>query len=105
MKGLCIVFTLYFSLAAYWQFNDPDPVRWVLLYIFSTMLCVMYLFNMRIYWSIPLFVFLFCFALFYTRYVVDYNIENEEAREFAGMVICCTWFLILGFIDYKFNKK
>jgi hypothetical protein len=33
MKYFALIMTLVFSLFAGWQFNDPDPVLWVTLYL------------------------------------------------------------------------
>jgi hypothetical protein len=35
MRYLALFFALVFLLFAYWQFNDPDPVWWITVYLVS----------------------------------------------------------------------
>ena len=39
--AVCILLTLYFIFAAAVQYNDPDPVHWMLLYLTSALGCVL----------------------------------------------------------------
>jgi len=39
--AVCILLTLYFLFAAAVQYNDPDPVHWMLLYLTSALGCVL----------------------------------------------------------------
>ncbi len=36
MKYIALVFTLIFLLFAGWQYNDPDPVLWIPIYLVAT---------------------------------------------------------------------
>lgn len=39
--AVCILLTFYFLFAAAVQYNDPDPVHWMLLYLTSALGCVL----------------------------------------------------------------
>lgn len=40
-----LVWSLFFLLFAYWQFNDPDPEVWVTMYLISALMCALAVFN------------------------------------------------------------
>jgi hypothetical protein len=42
MKTVNLVFSLLFLFAAVVQYNDPDPLPWLLIYGFSAILCGLY---------------------------------------------------------------
>jgi len=103
-KVLDWIVLLIFGLFAYFQLNDPDSLRWALVYILPAFLAILALRNkypMRVYYA---------FLLFYVVLILTYfphlaawiqkgmpNIASsmkaetpyvELTREFFGLVLC-----------------
>jgi len=124
MKVLNIIFVILFIFSAALQYNDPDPLVWISIYLYGALLC--YLALKRKY-NYSLFII---GLLAYTGYAVyllfekngvlswanDHNAENivqsmkatkpwiEETREFFGLLILILA-LIINIIWFSKNKR
>lgn len=106
MKIFNIVFALVFLLFVYVQFNDPDPVLWILIYGSMVVVCTMAIFNK--YYRPVYIILLVLFVGFSTIYIPSVmiwlqqddlsglfdevakmeHLYIEESREFLGLMIC-----------------
>lgn len=120
MKIFNLVFCILFIISAGLQYNDPDPVLWIPIYLFGAFISYAALRN-QFYPSltlvgISLFV-LYAIYLFFDKYgvltwVTQHDAENiaesmkatkpwiEETREFFGLVILIT-VLLINFLSFK----
>jgi hypothetical protein len=101
------IFAALFLLAAIVQWNDPDPVRWILAYGAVSVLSLAAAFGQR--WRLPsalLCAGLALAALFFTPHLARAPAEVfasfamkdegvELAREAAGLWLCFLWTLVL----------
>ena len=104
------LFLAVYLLSAAVQYNDPDPVRWMLVYLAAALMCIlqyrgkrqrllpMLLLAVSLLWMgslLPSFVGqatpaeIFASITMQTRAV-------EEAREFGGLLLVALWAGILG---------
>jgi len=101
-----------FVLFAYWQFNDPDALMWVVIYLLVAGISAISIFK-KLNRKILLFflVFFFIYTASYTPYIAEWiqmgtpNIADEmkatapyieRTREFFGLLIC------LGVVIYHY---
>ncbi|MDJ1473600.1 transmembrane 220 family protein [Xanthocytophaga flava] len=114
MRYIGLFFGFIFLLFTYWQFNDPDPVWWVTIYLISTY-CSFLVFRAR--YNLELFAVL---AILYISGAVNSwlqmtawegfvtegeglsmkSVNQELARESAGLAICAVAMLIFLLIGY-----
>lgn len=107
MRYLAIIFTLCFLLSAFVQFNDPDPVIWITLYLVPALVSILFLktrLNSYIYLSLA--VLYFAIAIYqwppefegflFGEVQTMRNMNIELARESFGMGIVAVAMLILG---------
>jgi len=104
LKILNAILALVFVLFAYWQFNDPDALTWVIIYLVVAALSGFAIFK-KIDSKILVFLmsFFVIYTLSYTPYIIDWvrqgmpNIAEEMkatapyieyTREFFGLLIC-----------------
>ena len=103
-KTIDIVVFVVFVLFAYFQFNDPDSLRWALVYCLPAIIAIMSLRGltpMKVYYAFLLFYLVLIFT--YVPHLVDWfqqgmpNIASsmkaetpyiELTREFFGLVLC-----------------
>lgn len=104
-KIINIVGALLLALFAYYQVNDGDGILWILIYGYGTILGFLGAFN-RYYYLLPLIG-----LAGYTIYALTLNpqwgpewLENEEAREFIGLMICNFWMLV-NLVFKKTSRK
>jgi len=114
MKIFNSVFMFLFFVSAALQFNDPDPILWILIYSFGAFIC----YSSLRQWAYPRLILysVFVFAIYATYLFFDKNgvltwiskhqAENiaesmkasspwiEETREFFGLMILIFVFLI-----------
>ena len=108
MKIFNIVFAILFLLFTYVQFNDPDPLLWILIYGAMVAVCGLAAFNK--YYRIVYIVLLVLFVGLSTMYIPSVlvwlqqedktalfdevakmeHLYIEESREFLGLMICVT---------------
>lgn len=125
MKIFNLVFCILFVISAGLQYNDPDPVLWIPIYLFGAFISYSALRN-QFYPSltlvgISLFV-IYAIYLFFDKYGVltwatQHQAENiaesmkatkpwiEETREFFGLVILIAVLLINFLIFRKSTTK
>jgi hypothetical protein len=113
MRYLYLFFALIFTLFAAVQYNDPDPILWISIYLYATAVSIMAFFGK---FNKPMIlagmIFYLAGAIYYfPPSVSDWiNAEQqsqslqmkmpfvEEAREALGLFIC---FLVLGLYMLK----
>lgn len=120
MRILNSILTLMFLVFAFVQFNDPDPLIWILIYVAMAIISGMAFFE----YYIPKLMWILAFiyvgyamvlfpgvwkwgtspdrALLFDDIAKMQNIYIEEAREFLGLLICL---LVLTFYSYKARSK
>jgi hypothetical protein len=52
MQYINTFFLILFLFSAFVQYNDPDPLSWIVIYGLAAFVCIFYLFK-KIYWLIP----------------------------------------------------
>jgi hypothetical protein len=107
--ALNVLFLLAFIFSVIVQLNDPDPVRWVLIYAFAAFACALELLR-RSHWILPaaLAVASLAWAATLAPRVIgkvrfadlfaEFEMKNlaiEEAREMWGLVIIAVWMVVL----------
>ena len=104
-----LVMLLLFVFAAVVQFNDPDPLAWVAIYLAAALMCAMEMRRTTPIWA-PAIVA--AIALAWSGYIATRaldvpigtlfaewemrNIRVEEAREMYGLAIVGTWMLVIA---------
>ena len=106
-----------FSVAV--QYNDPDPIRWMLVYGLAALACVLQL-RRRLVWYFPaaLGAAAFCWAASIAPRVVGKTTFGamfqswhmisevvEEAREMGGLLIVAAWMAVLVIASRKDKAK
>ncbi len=106
MKIFSIIFATIFLLFCFVQFNDPDPILWIVIYGAMAVLCIMAIFKR--YPRPAYIVLLVLFVGFSTLYIPSIlvwlkqehlsdlfdevakmeHLYIEESREFLGLMIC-----------------
>jgi len=119
MRYIALLFGLIFLLFAYWQFNDPDPVWWVTVYIVSAY-CAYLAFQEK--YNRQLFVVL---AVLYAAGAINAwiqmtawegfftegaglsmkSVNQELARESAGLGICLLAMLVFLVMSQSGRKS
>lgn len=120
-KTANLIFAVLFVLFAGLQYNDPDPVLWISIYLYATIICIMasrgrYYPILNIL-GIAMFVVYALFLFFDGNGVISWatthHAENiastmkaeqpwiEETREFGGLLIL----IIVLFLNYLKGKK
>lgn len=123
MKIFNLVFCILFIISAGLQYNDPDPVLWIPIYLFGAFISYSALRN-QFYPSLTLvgisFFVVYAIYLFFDKYGVltwatQHDAENiaesmkatkpwiEETREFFGLLILII-VLLINFISLKKSK-
>lgn len=99
-----------FSVAV--QYNDPDPIRWMLIYGLAAIACILQL-RGRLPWQLPAVLGVIAFgwavsiapraigkttfgAMFQSFEMIDTIVE--EAREMGGLLIVAAWMAVLVFV-------
>src|SRR6187551_2058770 len=122
MKIFNIVFAIIFLSFAYLQFNDPDPMLWILIYGTMVVMCglaVANLYPKRVY--LILLVLFVGFSTIYIPSVLVWQQQDdltalfdeiakmehlyiEESREFLGLLICII-VLVVNFLQARRLSK
>lgn len=113
-KFLGWVFVVLFSISAVLQYNDPDPILWVVIYGSAVLVTLGFLFD-KVSYLAPLILGLagllgFVYLLpekFEGFGISDGNIKNiEEAREAFGLLIMAIVMFLFAFrIRFKNKSK
>ncbi len=117
MRYIALFFLAIYLLFAYWQFNDPDPIWWVTLYLIPAFI------SFRVFRNKYSFETLITLSILYLAYAINSflqitnyegffsedgglemkTINQELAREASGLLICVFTFLV--YTVYFFVKK
>ena len=113
---LCnILFLGVFILAAAVQWNDPDPLPWMVIYLSAASMCFLSLVHRQVLW-LPSILLLFSLGwAFYllssiVGHVSLYEITEslsmktravEEAREIGGLLLVALWATIVWIIERR----
>lgn len=104
MKIFNGIFAFLFALSAVLQYNDPDPVLWILIYSYLTLVCILAILGkIRKYYLIVGTILLSVYAILLFPGVIDWFNSGsqetilqgmdrkkpylEETREFFGLII------------------
>ena len=113
------VWALLFVYATAVQYNDPDPVRWMLVYGFASVACVRAAVMQRPGWFLPTAVgsIALGWAAVWLPGVLAHppaagaltqyrmlNVEVEEARELLGLLLTALWMTVLAVV-YRPRSK
>ncbi|MFN3136404.1 MAG: transmembrane 220 family protein [Allomuricauda sp.] len=113
-KIVAIVFTLLFGYAIAVQFNDPDAVKWILIYFAAALASVLFLLKKLksgIYFFLSGF-FIMLFILYWPEtwegVQLDHGMKTvniEEGRESLGSLIAGIVMLVYGFRTRFINRS
>ena len=111
-KTLASIFTLLFIWAAVLQSNDPDALKWYVIYGSGAFASTLFVFDqLRVFWAILLFGFYLSFAIYnwpakFEGFTIgEGDIVNvEKAREVGGLLILALMMLVYG-LAYKAPKN
>ena len=116
--ALNILFLAMFLFSVAVQFNDPDPVRWMVMYGFAALACILELRrNQR--WSFPAGIGLIAvsWAASIGQHVHDvrlgdlfaeFEMKNEmveQAREMGGLLIVALWMFVLAISAFRRGRR
>jgi hypothetical protein len=124
MKIFNSIFLILFVVSAVLQYNDPDPILWILIYLFAALSCYLSIRNLNYpRTNLTAIVLLFSYAVFLffdkdgvLTWLTEHQAENiagsmkastpwiEETREFFGLVTILT-VLSINFFDTKRNRS
>jgi len=120
MKTANAIMAFLFMLSVAVQFNDPDPIAWVLVYGAAVLACIFFYFH-RLNWAAPTAIGLI--ALLWACYLFPEMLNNmndsslseifnffnmktlgtELIREIGGLLIIVAWMAVLTRINYRKN--
>lgn len=101
------------------QYNDPDPIRWALIYGLAAVACILSLCG-RLRWPVPATVGAAAWlwaALLAPRVVgrtaladlfQSFHMINEaveEAREMGGLLIVAFWMAVLALVSWRAKSR
>ena len=109
------VMTAAFLFSVAVQYNDPDPIRWMLIYGLAALACILKL-RHRLRWYFPAAVGATAFGwaasiaprvigkttfgdMFQSFHMI--NSVVEEAREMGGLLIVAAWMLVLVVVSKR----
>ena len=117
MRIATVLMALVFLFGAAVQYNDPDPFRWLLVYLAAAALSLQ-AYRVALPWWLPaavggvVFIWAFGIALGLDPSVLRQmfaefgmgSLEIEEAREVLGLVIIGTWMCVLARMGWKHGR-
>ena len=119
MKILNYLMTICFLFSAVVQYNDPDPVRWILIYSLAAVACALAILG-RSHWVFPCVVGItaLVWAMTLAPNVIGkvafgelfeaFEMKNERvevAREFGGLLIVASWMIALVIQSLRRKKR
>jgi hypothetical protein len=113
------IMLLMFIFSAVVQFNDPDPVRWVLIYLAAAVVCVLAFLRRERWWSVAILgVFALVWGIALAPGVVGRvpflemfsawemkDIGVEESREMYGLYIIAAWMAVVAVRDWRRKRE
>jgi len=112
-KVLTILFGILFIVSAALQYNDPDPLIWIIIWGLSGLITLAYAFN-RVSFLTPMIAgiaaligFFYCYPEKFEGFEIGAgDIKNiEEAREAFGLLIIAVVMLILALRGWLIRKS
>ena len=118
IRYLNYFFVLLFLFSAAVQYNDPEPIRWMAIYLAATGLSVLFalqklswkfaalLAGIAVLWALTIIPDLTAHG--FRNMFSDVSMMQqgtEEAREFLGLLLVAGWMLVLTFSVKKREKK
>ena len=112
-KVLAIVFGILFLVSAGLQFNDPDPLVWIIIWGLAGIIAIAVAFN-RISYTIPLVAGILALVGFFYTYPEKFegfeigagDMNNiEEGREAFGLLIIAIVMLLLAFRGWMVKRS
>lgn len=126
MRVVNLVFSVLFLLSAVVQYNDPDPLVWIAIYLFGALMCFMafkrifypkaYMAGIAIYSVYALYLFFVGDGV--ADWLIDHDAESiagtmqaqrpwvEATREFFGLLILITALVMnLFYSKRKYTKE
>ena len=107
MKLVSAGMALLFIAWAAFQYNDPDPFLWILVYGLAALVSVLYLIK-RLPAALPI---VFCTACLIWAIILATRItfeppliEIEEWREMMGLIVIATWMGLLSWMLLRATK-
>ena len=112
-RVLSVLFSLLFLFTVLVQFNDPDAVKWILIYGLGLIASISFVFEkMKISWAFLLACFYVVLSVLFWPdefegfMVAKGNIQNvERGREAVGLLIAALMMLILALLLYGKGKN
>ena len=116
--ALNVLFSAMFLFSVAVQFNDPDPVRWMAMYGFATLACILELARNR-RWSLPAGIGLIAVSwaastgqnvhgVRISELFAEFEMKNEmveQAREVGGLLIVALWMFVLAASALRRNSR
>ncbi|TVR14400.1 MAG: hypothetical protein EA391_12810 [Balneolaceae bacterium] len=108
LKYLNYFFVLLFMFSAAVQYNDPEPIRWMAIYLAASVSCLLYVLQkfswkfaaitagIAIIWAVTIIPDLTAHG--FRNMFSDVSMMQqgtEEAREFLGLLLVAGWMLII----------
>mgnify|MGYP005824538213 FL=1 len=113
-KIFAVVFTLLFGYAIVVQFNDPDALKWILIYLAAVVASILFLLKKLkpvIYFLLTIFyvvLFVVYWPETYEGVQLDHGMKTvniEEGRESLGSLIAAVVMLVYGLRTRFLNKS
>lgn len=117
-RCLNALFALLFLYSASLQFNDPDPLRWIVIYTAAAIPCIIAVWR-RLDWRLPALigVIALCWSASHIPHVAKFGqlghmfdhwkMENEDVvygRELFGLLIVASWMLVLSLASRRHRR-
>lgn len=112
-KIFAIAFGILFLVSAALQYNDPDPLVWMIIWSFAGIISIAFALN-RIFFTVPLVAGILALVGFFYTYPEKFegfeigagDIKNiEEAREAFGLLIIAIVMLVLALRGWTVKKS
>jgi len=97
MKPAAVVMACLFTICIALQYNDPDPLVWMALYLVPLVLSIRVLRGRTDRWPnlVPAAAYALAALWWAPRYTSGY-LDNEEAREAGGLLLSGLWMAFLA---------
>lgn len=112
-KVLAIVFGILFLVSAVLQYNDPDPLVWMIIWGLAGIIAIGFALD-RVFYKVPLAAGILAIIGFFYTFPEQFegfeigagDIKNiEEGREAFGLLIISMVMLILAFQGWRLKKS
>ena len=98
-RHLYIIPALLFVVFAIFQWNDPDPIFWIPVYLYASACTFLALARRLTYLLVVVGFVGYLFLLTYNFPPIEHwTFDHEEGREAMGLIVCGNWVALLGII-------